>query len=360
MSISTIKDVARKAGVSAATVSFIVNNRYPTRIPESTRRRVQAAVKHLGYRPNRLARGLASGRTQTIGILYDGSTSLLMSDRFSVRLFSGVLETCSAAGWRTLVVSLDDHARPRESPFSRGEVDGIMYLAAKSPSISRRLSAEESPMVLLNPDFVPPRESPAVLIDDRAAVENLVEHLHGLGHRHFVYVSGFLAAYQISPRSFKQRHAAYERTLKAKGLHAYPAEIFHFSTLESSARVIEQAATLWKRILAARPRATAVICANDLIAQAMWIAARQIRIAIPQRFSLAGIDDILQEVWQESVLTSVRIPADEMGARAVELLSSLINGNSVSLRQTVVAGHLVIRGTSGPPTTGSKRSHRNG
>ncbi len=360
---ATIKDVARLAAVSPATVTRVLQGRASVR-PE-TRRRVEEAIGVLGYRPDHIARALVTRSSATVGLLLPSS-----GDSFWGEVAAGIEERASEAGFSVLFANAHGSA-DRElamiEVFLAKRVDGIIIAgAAGDPTEWFARRAPDVPVVLVNWDatfppqdveaaqVLPPGEMAAAIaaetmraggfshiaFDDLSASRLLVDHLVGLGHRRIAFVG----AMPIRPSLL--RLLGVREALGAAGLPIGPV-IACEETLEAGRGA---AAALLER-----PEApTAVIAYSDLVAIGVIRGMHAAGARVPEDVSVVGYDDIEVAAFVEPPLTTVRQPKLEMGRRAMD---RVLGARSATRRpgHETLAGELVVRASSGPAPAGRDR-----
>lgn len=332
----TIRDVARRAGVSVTTVSRALNGSGP--VSEDVLVRVRQASADLRYLPHGTARSLITRRTDAFGVVLPD----LFGEFFS-EVIRGMDPRAQERGYHLLLSG--SHAGRREIEFAvgvmRGRVDGMIVM---SPDVrGTELAAclpPDVPVVLLNCD-VAGTEFPSINVDNYGGALAMVRHLVGLGHRRIAMVTG-------SDGNFDAR----ERT---RGFRAAVAEAEGVAGVEAAGDFTEAGgyrAAL--ALLDAAQRPTAVFCANDSMAVGAISAVRAAGLRVPEDVAVAGFDDIPIGRYLSPSLSSVRVDVNRLGARAVELLCHAIAGDAPPA-QELLETRLVVRrscggGTDEPPS----------
>ena len=328
--MSTIRDVARAAGVSTATVSRVFSG--ANRVSEATQCRVEAAALDLDYWPNVAARSLISRRTHTIGVLLPGLFGEFFSD-----VIRGIDHAAADAGHQILLAS--SHANADEflsaARSMRGRVDGLIAMASDRDSaaaiaqITRYFS-----VVLLNPRASVNGYS-SVSIASLDGAFSIVEHLLQLGHRRIAIIKG--------PRGTgdaEQRLRGYRKALRKAGIEPQPSLEYEGDFSESSGY---RAAS---EMLRQAPRPSALFAANDYMAIGAASALRDAGIEVPRQMAITGFDDIAMVEYLSPPLTTVRVDAYELGARAIELWMKL-RAAPTQCEQHVLPATLIVRGSCG-------------
>ncbi len=330
--MTTIRDVARAAGVSIATVSRVFNGN--PRVGEDTALRVWDAAGELDYWPNGAARSLTTSRTQTLGVLLPD----LYGDFFS-EVIRGIDQAARRAHFQILLSS--SHADPIEivaaARAMRGRVDGLIIMASDRGTAEAVLGfLGRQPLVFLNP-YLDPDGCSAVSIDNRAGGRSAVEHLIALGHRVIATVRG-----PEGNIDAEERLGGYRDALAGAGLSASPQlELPGDFTETAGFRAVSG-------LLAAVPRPTAVFAANDAMAAGLLGGLRDAGVAVPGEMAVVGFDDIGVARCLTPPLTSVRVDVCELGRRAVQLLLETVGPDGPApCRREVLPARLVLRESCG-------------
>lgn len=330
----TIKEVAREAGVSVATVSRAFNRSGP--VKEETRIRVEAAAARLNYTPNVAARSLITRRTYTIGVILPD----LYGEFFS-EVIRGIDEAIQRRRHHLLVSgSHNEHVEVEAAVRAmHGRVDGLIIM---SPGLeARRLIDDlprQVPFVLINCD-VAGEALDAVDVDNFGGARAMVRHLRDLGHRRIAIVNGDVE------NNFDARE-------RLRGYHAAMGEDASVE-LEIDGDFTESAGyRAGRELLDLEPRPTAVFAANDSMAMAALSAFREAGVVVPDEIAVAGFDDIPIARYASPPLTSVHVPIRRLGTRAMARLFEGMEGSeereeAPSRRQETLPTRLVIRESCG-------------
>ena len=333
---ASIKEVALKAGVSIATVSRVLNDKGP--VAEETRRRILEAIEKLRYVPHSAARSLITNQTDTIGVLLPD----LYGEFFS-EVIRGIDLAARRNGFHVLISGFHSDRAEIEAVLRalRGRVDGLIVL---SPDVDaqalRRNLPETLPVVLLNTRIDGQGGGAAfdaINLDNHGGAFAMVRHLAGLGHRHIALVRG-----PEENADARERRRGYRDALRSVG--AGPEDFVEIDGDFSE----ESGYRAGKRLLALKPRPTAVFAANDSMAIGCLFALREAGVQVPGDVALAGFDDIPIARYITPPLSSVHVPIAELGTRAMErLLYAVENKNEHERRQETVATTLAVRGSCG-------------
>lgn len=338
---ATIKDVAQHAGVSAMTVSRVLNAE-PNVRPE-TRERVQDAIRDLNYRPNLSARSLARANTYFIGLLYDNPSAGYISE-----LLIGALNRCRKAGYHLMVESCGSADQDWESSIAdmlrTSNFDGVIIPppVCDNPVVLDAVAEAGIPHVRISPDLDPGR-TPHVLTDDRAAARRMTDYLLELGHRRIGFIGG-----PEGHGASRERLAGFRNAMTGAGLPLdegliVPGEFTYRSGLEAAERLLELA-----------PRPTAIFASNDDMAVAVIAFAHRYNLDIPRDLTVVGFDDTqtATAIWPQ--LTTVRQPISGMAAEAIELLAECLDarrggtpGGGDERRE--IRSEIIVRDSSSAP-----------
>ena len=328
----TMRDVAREAGVSVNTVSRALAGK-PDVSPE-TRARVLKVAERLGYRPNRLARGLRSNKTFTIGVIVTD-----IANPFFAELVKGVEEAARQNGYSIILedTSEDPEKEARAIQVMLSErVDGLLLtpVQSKKEGVEKVLKSKV-PLVLMGRYFSD-LETPYVVSDDVRGAILATEHLIDLGHRNIAHVAGPL---HIS--SAQDRLSGYKQALREHGIPAREEVIL------TGAVTLRDGYEAGKELLKLKTLPTAVFAYSDLVAIGLMQALMEEGVKIPEDISLVGYDDIEFSAYTKVPLTTVRIPKRALGQKAVRmLLVSLRDGGLPDKCGKKLQVELIIRSST--------------
>ncbi|MGH7719387.1 MAG: LacI family DNA-binding transcriptional regulator [Gemmatimonadaceae bacterium] len=330
--MATIKDVAREANVSVATVSRVCND-IPG-VKDATRRRVQSIAARLGYSPNGAARSLITSRTNTLGVLLPD----LYGEFFS-EVIRGIDQTARRHGYHLLVSSSHSDKDEIEAALRsmRGRVDGLIVM---SPDMDAQVAVKNLParfpVVLLN-CASDDGTLDSLTIENYEGAYALVRHLVGLGHRRIAMIKGSERNHDAA-----ERLRGYRAALRAARLK--PARSWEVPGDFSEASGYRAALELLRRT----PRPTAIFAANDSMAIGALSALRELGIAVPGEVAVAGFDDIPLARYMNPPLSSVHVDISVLGARATDRLLEVVRGGGGGAqRHDTLPTRLVIRSSCG-------------
>ena len=332
--MATIKDVAREASVSVATVSRVFNGASVVR--EETARRIREVAARLRYAPHSGARSLITNRTNTLGVLLPD----LYGEFFS-ELIHGIDLTARQAGYHILVSRCWEGRAEIEEAMRgmRGRVDGLLLMSPDVHAETLLNVPANLPVVLL---CSPSRkhELDSVTIENSRGAHEMVSYLISIGHRRIAIIKGSAGNYDAA-----ERLRGYRAALRDAGIAPEPAleRDGDFTEAGGYAVAIE--------LMSVTPPPTAVFAANDSMAIGALSAFRQSGVRIPEDVAIAGFDDIPMARYMDPPLSSVRVQISDLGAKSVDiLLHAITHKNDHVRRSERMSTQVVIRrSTGGPP-----------
>lgn len=345
----TIEDVARSAGVSAMTVSRVINNGRNVR--ESTRAAVLEAIEQLNYSPNTAARSLAAGEAAHIGMLYANPSA-----GYLAQFLIGALHAARSAGVHLVIESCESEDADEQAEvirrFATSDVEGVILPPPLSESqpIMAELDAMGIPVVTVATGS-PREESMNVRIDDHGASFEMTRYLLDLGHKNIGFIKG-----HPNHIASHHRYRGFCDALSEAGIdpESAPAEQGYFS--------YRSGLTAGERLLARPDPPSAIFASNDDMAAATVSVAHRLGLDVPGDLSIVGFDDtsLATSVWPE--LTTVKQPIAAMAEAALELLTADLRrrraGAPHKFAERVLSHALIIRESSGPPPGARKTKAR--
>ncbi|MEV6512363.1 LacI family DNA-binding transcriptional regulator [Streptomyces sp. NPDC051642] len=333
----TISQVAEEAGVSAMTVSNVLNGKPGA--SDETRRRVQETAERLGYRPNIAARNLKGGRSGLIGVM-----TLDLTNQYGLEIVRGIADELAAAERELLInATYQDAVRETERVefLARGLVDGVLMVA---PVLDQQtvdaVLHTKLPCVIVDPRRLA-TPLPRVTVDNYHGMRQGVQHLIDLGHRRIAYIRG-----EEDLESTNVRYQGYADALRLAGVDiderlVVSCDFSYLCGFRTTARLI------------AEHSPTALAAGADLMALGALDAARAHGLDVPGQFSVVGFDDLPQAAQTFPGLTTVRQPLHDMGQIAARALLSLIDGQPPLMEHMQLPTTLVVRESTAPPAESS-------
>ena len=326
----TIKDVAKKAGVTPAVVSRVLNNDSTLSIKNETRDNVIRAASELNYQPNSIARSLRSKTTGTLGMLVPD-----IANPYFVNIIKGAQDYALENDMCLILINTDDiweNEKKLINVLINKKVDGILYLSAHLDiKANTLLSAGLIPYVLVNRNSVNSNTS-YVGTDNFAGAYMAVQHLLSLGHTKIAHISGPLYTDTASGRL-----QGYFAAIKAAGFQQNPRYI-----IESSF-TFEGGHSAAKELLSLENPPTAIFAANDLIAMGTIVSADEMNLSVPEDLSVIGMNDIWTGKYFMPPLTTISYDAYKMGSEACKMLINQIANNNQDQLRIILEPSLVIR-----------------
>jgi LacI family transcriptional regulator len=330
----TLEDIGRIAGVSRSTVSRVINDK--SNVNPEVRERVLAVIERTGYSPNVLARSLVSGRTGVIGLVIPSRVHSLFEDPYFARLIQGISTESNTAG-NTLSLFIFQNEEEEAALYPRvvksGVLDGLILTATRmaDPLLARMVHGEIPLVIVGRPDV---EGVSYVDVDNRGGASKAATHLADLGHE----LIGFIGA-PVTTTAGLDRLSGFVEGLALRGLSLDPDLRVDgdFST-ESGYRAMQ-------RLIPHGP--DAVFAANDSMAAGALRALHEAGVRVPEDIALMGFDGLPASERAVPPLTTVRQPVPETGARAVQMLNALINGEAQRPLVEIMPVELVVRGSCG-------------
>jgi LacI family repressor for deo operon, udp, cdd, tsx, nupC, and nupG len=343
--MANIYDVAKRAGVSTATVSRVFSQ--PGVVAVATRRKVLAACNHLGFTPNVASRQFRTQRTSKIVVTVPD-----ISNPFFALILQGIEGAAQRDGYSVLLGDTQHDPR-REERYAqmvrRKEADGLIFLGHRLPKEAAGLIETLAPRcapIVNGCEFSPSLGVPSVHIDNAKAAYEAMDHLYGLDHRRIGIVTGPL----ISPLSRDRLAGAMSAAKKQKATGDYVVMHGDFS--------IESGAAAAERLLGRAQRPTAIFCFNDEMAMGVIEVARRLGVHVPEELSVVGFDDIRFAQYTVPPLTTIAQPTRQIGEGTVRLLLKILSdgGDSAAPESVTLPHKLVVRASTAPPRQ-SRRPH---
>lgn len=333
---STSFDVARLAGVSRTTVSFVLNNVMDVSISDVTRQRVLDAANKLHYHPNVAGKKLVSGKSDTVGLVLCQSPEQIFADAFLPQVILGVEQAAMEQGFHVLLKPIDPNdAGGYTSLIRENHVDGILLSGPRQDDQALiELYEEGVPVMLMGQ--MPHTMMPFVDVNATAGAEAATRHLISLGHRRI----GMITNAPLNYTSAQQRRTGYCQALQAAGLPVDPALIREGNYTPASGF------SAMKALLNVSPRITAVFVASDVVAMGSMLAIKRARLRIPEDIAIVGFDDIPLAEFFDPPLTTVHLPAYGLGWAAGERLIRLIQGEGLNENSLLLESNLITRQSS--------------
>jgi LacI family transcriptional regulator len=335
-----IRELARRSGVSTATVSRALNDR--AEVSEATRAKIRRLASELGYAPNEPARTLVRRRSDTIGLIWDsGQEAIGLHNPYLLGLLSAVRTALSEADYHLMLLTnpgAEDQDSAHLQAVRRHNLEGVVVLTTPPDDRCLRVLADAGvPCAGIDTSFTGPR-TVRISSDNAAGAEAAVQHLYDLGHRRIATVTGPL---HLPPAA--ERLAGYRRACERLGLEVPPQYVTEGDFFLASGEAAG------KQLLALPDRPTAIFAAGDQMAIGTMHAAADAGLSVPGDLAVVGFDDIDATTLVRPALSTVAQDQRALGEAAVEALRGLIDEEPAEpLRPYIVPTRLVVRGSSRP------------
>lgn len=328
----TIKDVAKRAGVSLSTVSLVINRK--KNIKEETVRKVQQAIEELNYHPRRSAQGLASKKSGNIGFILTND-HFSRAEPFYTKIFLGSEFEARKHNYYILLTTVENKFNKKYIPrfLLERNVDGVI-LAGKIPAgLINYIHKHDLPMVFI--DYFPAKgKFAAVLMDNVVGARQVVTYLIGKGHRHIAFIGG-----DISHPCIQERFRGYKQALQKSNISFNENLVVTDELYTSDVDGYNAMGKLLKRNVPF----TAIFAANDAMAFGCLQCLKERNIKVPAQIALVGFDDVDVAIQMEPHLTTVKVDKEEMGAIAVKSIVDMITNDKKTLGKILVPIELIIR-----------------
>ena len=333
--MTTIRDVAKRCGVSAMAVSAVLNNR-PGKVSPETRARVRLAVEEMGYQPNAIARGLTRRRMNTLGIvLCFRGTVPVTSDRYFSPILDGIFVANKIHHQRSLIIAEDNFGDVEQNipSYLDGHCDGLVFVVPVLPvEAYQTLVKRRMPFVVIG-ETVPDDLVSVSDVDNVLAGYDATTYLIENGHRRIGLLKG-----QEFLFSSGLREIGFRKAMQENGLACDESQIIPGSYSELSG--FDRTLMLFGKPNNSRP--TALFCEDDAIAIGAWKAVKQLGLRVPQDVSLIGVNDDRGLFTDETALTTIRQPFRMIGEKAIEMTLALVNGEEPGSK-ALSRGDLMVR-----------------
>ncbi|MEU0694225.1 LacI family DNA-binding transcriptional regulator [Streptomyces niveus] len=327
----TSRDVARAAGVSQATVSLVLGDKWPGRVSERTAGLVRDTARELGYRPNLAARSLRLGRTRTALLVVPALTH-----EFFARVYTGAATVAAEHSFGVVLYPSPEGVGPAKDPFAsaRAALDGVIASSIATDALAA-IRGTDLPLVMLDSDPTGSGAAAHVNLDIADAIRQVTDHLLGLGHRRITHLASAVTSWTFTVRADALAEAV--RGVPDAVVRTVPSPLEVHAAREAAERALTGPG----------PRPTALICDSDVLAAGAVKAVRKLGLRVPDDVSVTGMDDLALATAVEPELTTVRLPAERVGEHGMSALLAILDGREPE--NTVLPVSLVIRGSTAPP-----------
>ncbi len=344
---TSIKDIAREAGVAISTVSYVLNS--SKFVTEETKSKVLAAIAKLDYKPNIIARSLRTKSTKAIGVIVPDITN-----PYFAQVIKGMEETARKRDY-SLILGCTFYNKKEEElqmdTMMDKFVDGLIFFCGyDAPDHILRVYEKHVPVIAVD-RVIEDERIPSVLIDNAAGMEKAVDYLCSLGHREIGYLTfGF-----ESQKTVNQRYNGYLRSLRKNGIPVNP----DFIIINENTRLNETEGTyeIVKKTFAGKKPPSAFAVLADAFAFGLIKALKELGYRVPQDVSVMGFGDDHLAGFMEPALSSLGMPKAGMGEAGMNLLLNIIEGKEIEEKRVILPTELILRESVAPPSDQTGRNH---
>lgn len=332
----TIKDIAKRVGVSPSTVSRVANG--STAISEETRQKILEAMEEMNYHPNSLARNFATGSTSTIGLVIDAEEENTFSNAFFNRSVFAIEAVAQANGYNLLITNNreDKNRTAVKSLVLENKVDGIILPSSSvTTKLINLLIDEDFPFLVLGEPEIEKDRISWVDVNNFAGSEMAVKHLAGMGYRRIAFVFE-----NLNTVFAKNRLAGYQEGLKKESL---PCMAEFILTCNENNKDLE---TKLNKIMTKDEKPDAFICSNNVIAFQVLKFLKGRKIVVPDEVGVVTFDNYPFAEYMDPPLTAVDVDTYTLGEQAANNLLSKIKRADGGNQQTVISTKLILRQSS--------------
>jgi len=331
--MSTIKDVAKEANVSIATVSLVLHKH--NRISSATSQRVNKAIKKLNYHPSRSARGLVSQKTGNIGFILTDD-HFLRSEPFYTRIFLGTEFEARKYEYYILLTTIPSNYNEKDKLprfILEKNVDGIIIAGKVPPAIISHVEKYKLPLAFVD-YYLPANDYPVVLIDNVSGGMKATQCLIDNKHKNICFIAGDISHPSISDRFLGYKTAMENAELKFTELNYVIDE-------DNTAR--ENGFNAAKKLLALNNKVTAIFACNDAMAIGVIQFLKENGYAVPKSISVIGFDDVEADLTFDPPLSTISVPKHEMGMEVIKLMADMLKNEKAMNKKILVPVELVER-----------------
>ena len=334
----TTKDIAKLAGVSRTTVSFVLNNRTDVKISEGTRQKVLNIAKKLDYHPHAIATSLVKNKTKTIGLILCQQLESVFSDAFLPRVILGVSTVAQERDYKILLQYVEE-VTMKDTYYHmvrEKRIDGIILSGPRSDDEElHKLKDEDFPVVLMgqiNDDSFSCSD-----INNVKAAKKAVQHLISHGHKRIAIITNAPLNYTAS----ELRLLGYKKALQKNSI-TYDEKLVCIGNFTP-----QSGFDAMQKLLSIKKLPTAVFVASDVVAFGVMDAIKKSGRNIPEDIALVGFDNVNLSEYVDPPLTTVNLPGFDIGKNAANLLINIIKNNENKNKKIILETHMVLRKSCG-------------
>lgn len=339
----TSSDVAEHANVSRTTVSLILNNVPGVKVREETRQRVLRSAQELGYVPNASAKALVSGESKVIALVLSRNPHHLTTDAFIIQTLNSLVSAVREHNMCLILEIVEENHSPDTylNLVQSNRIDGIIFSGPRfDDEALQNLRNKKFPTVLMGQ--LPDKDFYCVDVDNRGAAKKAVRHLIQLGHRRI----GCITNANLSYTAAADRLAGFKDALIEADLPVQP-DYVRYGDFD-----IDSGYEAMNDLFSSDPLPSAVFVASDVVAFGAMACIRERGLSIPQDISVVGFDDVPMSRYVSPNLTTIRLPAADLGRQTCHMLVNLIQHQPPEEKQILLETTLIERDSSASPTNG--------
>ena len=322
----TVKDIAKRAGVSVTAVSFVLNNR--PGVSEKTREKIQKIIKETDFKPNLSSKKLVLNQSFNICLMMNMHSSPFV-DLFYLDITRGIIERGMKLNYNVTISRPIAGGTELPNLIYSGDADGIIFLQDISPALIEKAKASGVPFIIADSHSTSD-DVTSINPDYRNAAYNATRYLIDRGHRDIAFIG-----YTVVPEFFEQTRSGFNDAMREQGIA--PNEKLTAFTAEDE----ESAYQIARKLFSLSERPSAILCTADIFAVGVARCAKDMGVSIPNDISLIGIDDIILSRYIEPALTTVGIDKVAMGELAMDMIVNKIRGEES--KSTLLPMQLIIR-----------------
>jgi len=328
----TIKDIAKLANVSTATVSFVLNN--SSKVSEETRKRVLEIIKETGYTPNIFARGLVSSKTNTIAVIVP-FISHVFGDRYFGEGISGIYDTAKKYNYKIMLEQASyEFAATKKylELFKEHSIDGMLYLGSTiNDTYLIDFAGRDYPFILVN-SYLPNIDISAVYADNITTGYKAMEYFYNSGHRRIAFIYGSMNVTGTIDQYVGIKKFFEEKNLTLSGHYVVSGDFTEEGGYKGTLTLLEN-----------ENLPTAIFCGNDLMAIGCIKALKENKIRVPQDIAVMGCDNIKIAEYTEPKLSTFKMDIYEIASLACEKLIQQIENKTNELIKIILPMEMIIR-----------------
>lgn len=326
----TMSDVAKAVGVSRTTVSRVISGK--SSHSEETRAKIMSMIKEMNYSPNLLAQAVKNGKTGNIGVIITNEHVQGPFNPFYIPTLEAIIEGAKQNGYGLYIMTDQDIETPTAKALIERQIDGVILISTVGDSVIERFYQQDIPVVLVN-HVTRYQNIPYIIFDEFDGAYQGIKHLLSNGHRRILFLGGHLIT-----RCYIRRYEAFIAALNEAGIAPDPHLILFGSwNYQTGYEMTKNFLSSGKEL------PTVVFASNDMMGIGAYKALYEAGISVPGQIELMGFDDIEYSKLMIPSLSTVHVPKEQMGVKAVQVLKALMEGKEITEKEILLPTSLVIR-----------------